>query len=162
MSPEKKMLVKSTWSNVLPIADVAAKLFYERLFEIDASTRPMFKTNMAEQRRMLMQALAAVISGLDNLEPLIPRLETLGRKHVHYGVTEEHYDSVGAALFWTLEQGLKEAWTPAVKEAWASAYAMVAGVMRGAAKTAALTSNVFGPGKEYGGLGRTKRSLNEL
>ena len=147
MSPEQKMLVKSTWSNVLPIADVAAKLFYERLFEIDASTRSMFKTNMAEQRRMLMQALAAVISGLDNLEPLIPHLETLGRKHVGYGVTDEHYESVGAALLWTLEQGLKEAWTPAVREAWASAYAMVAGVMRGAAKTAALTSNVSAPKK---------------
>src|SRR5215468_10428081 len=105
MSPEQKALVRSTWSKVLPIADAAVTMFYDRLFEIDSSTRSLFKaTDMSEQRRKLVQALAAVVNGLDNLAPLIPVLEELGRKHVRYGVTEAHYDSVGAALLWTLEQ----------------------------------------------------------
>src|SRR6478735_6516079 len=117
MSPEKKTLVKSTWAMVVPIADVAATLFYDRLFTLDA----------------LMQALAAVVNGLDNLESLIPVLETLGRNHVRYGVIDRHYDTVGAALLWTLEQGLKDAWTPSVKSAWTIAYGTVAGVMRSAA-----------------------------
>jgi hemoglobin-like flavoprotein len=138
MSPEQKNLVKSTWSQVVPIADVAATLFYDRLFEIDASTRPLFKsTDMAEQRRKLVQALATVIHGLDDLAPLVPVLETLGKNHVRYGVTDKHYDSVGAALLWTLEQGLKDAWTPAAKAAWTAAYGAVAGVMLGAAHQAA-------------------------
>lgn len=136
MSPDQKALVKTTWDLVLPIADTVAKLFYGRLFEIDPSTRPMFKgTDMPEQRKKLMQALATVIGGLDNLAPLIPVLETLGKKHVAYGVTDEHYDSVGAALLWTLEQGLQTAWTPPVRDAWIAAYTAVAGVMRDAAKT---------------------------
>jgi hemoglobin-like flavoprotein len=136
MSPENKTLVKSTWAMVVPIADVAATLFYQRLFLLDPSLRPMFeKTDMTEQRRKLMAALVAVVNGLDNLDPLIPVLENLGRNHVRYGVTDQHYDTVGAALLWTLEQGLKDAWVPAVKIAWTTAYGAVAGVMRNAAAT---------------------------
>jgi hemoglobin-like flavoprotein len=135
MTPEQKALVKTTWRQVVPIADTAAKLFYGKLFEVDLSTRQMFKsTDMPEQRKKLMQALATVIAGLDNLAPLIPVLETLGRKHVAYGVVDQHYDSVGAALLWTLEQGLQDAWTPPVKDAWIAAYTAVASVMRNAAK----------------------------
>jgi hemoglobin-like flavoprotein len=120
---------------VVPIADTAAGLFYDRLFAIDTSTRAMFtSTNMAEQKKKLMQALAFVIGGLDKVEQLVPTIQTLGRNHVRYGVTDTHYDSVGAALLWTLEQGLKEAWTPAVKDAWIAAYTTVAGVMKDAAK----------------------------
>lgn len=138
MTPENKTLVKSTWAMVVPIADVAASLFYDRLFTLDGSLRPLFATtDMAEQRRKLMQALAAVVNGLDNLEPLIPVLETLGRNHVRYGVIDQHYETVGAALLWTLEQGLKDAWTPAVQSAWTTAYGTVAGVMRGAAASSA-------------------------
>lgn len=136
MTPDQKALVKTTWGLVVPIADTAASLFYGRLFEIDRSTRPMFEsTDMPEQRKKLMQALATVIGGLDNLAPLIPVLETLGKKHVAYGVLDKHYDSVGAALLWTLEQGLQTAWTPPVQDAWIAAYTAVAGVMRNAAKT---------------------------
>ena len=135
MSPEDKILVKSTWAMVVPIADVAATLFYERLFALDPSLQRLFeKTDMTEQRRKLMQALAAVVNGIDNLESLIPVLETLGRNHVRYGVTDKHYDTVGAALLCTLEQGLQKAWTPPVKDAWIVAYTTVAGVMRSAAK----------------------------
>jgi hemoglobin-like flavoprotein len=89
--------------------------------------------DMKEQRRKLMQALAAVINGIDNLGALVPTLENLGKNHVRYGVTDRHYDTVGAALLWTLEQGLKEAWTPAAKSAWTAAYTTVATVMRSAA-----------------------------
>lgn len=134
MSPEDKSIVKTTWATVVPIADVAATLFYGRLFALDPSLQPMFRqADMKEQRRKLVAALAAVVNGLDNLEPLIPVLENLGRNHVRYGVADTHYETVGAALLWTLEQGLKDAWTPAVKAAWTAAYGTVASVMRNAA-----------------------------
>jgi hemoglobin-like flavoprotein len=134
MSPEQKNLVKTTWAMVVPIADTAAGLFYDRLFAIDMSTRTMFtNTNMPEQRKKLMQALAFVINGLDKTEQLLPTIQSLGRNHVRYGVTAGHYDSVGSALLWTLEQGLKNAWTPAVKSAWIAAYTLVAGAMKDAA-----------------------------
>jgi hemoglobin-like flavoprotein len=134
MSPETKALLKTTWAMVAPIADTAATLFYDRLFTLDPSLRQLFKNaDMKEQRRKLVQALAAVINGVDNLPSLMPTLESLGRKHVRYGATDQHYDTVGEALLWTLEQGLKEAWTPAAKSAWTAAYGTVAEVMRNAA-----------------------------
>src|SRR6476659_8741769 len=134
MSPEQKALVKETWRKVAPMADKAARLFYDRLFEIDATTPPLFKTtNLAEQRRKLIQALTVVVQGLDHLEELVPTLADLGRRHAQYGVTASHYDTVGAALLWTLEQGLGSGWTPEVKAAWSGAYALLADVMRTAA-----------------------------
>jgi len=131
MSPEEKTLVKETWLKVTPIADTAARLFYERLFEIDETTRALFKTtDLAEQRQKLIQALVVVVQGLDHLEELVPILAGLGRRHVQYGVTDRHYESVGAALLWTLEQGLGPSWTSEAKAAWSRAYVVLTGVMR--------------------------------
>jgi hemoglobin-like flavoprotein len=57
MSPQQKELVKETWRKLTPMAGSAARLFYERLFEIDETTRPLFKTtDLAEQRQKLIQA----------------------------------------------------------------------------------------------------------
>ena len=134
MSPHEKALVKETWRKLTPMADAAARLFYERLFEIDDTTRPLFKTtDLAEQRQKLIHALVMVVQGLDHLEALVPTLEGLGRRHVQYGVTNGHYESVGAALLWTLEQGLGSEWTSEVKAAWLSAYLLLTDVMRGRA-----------------------------
>lgn len=138
MSPEQKALVKKTWLKVAPAADAAARLFYDRLFEIDATTRPLFKTtDLVEQRRKLIQALTMVVQGLDHLEALVPTIADLGRRHAQFGVTDAHYDMVGAAFLWTLEQGLGSGWTPEVKVAWSGAYALLADVMRAAASESA-------------------------
>jgi Globin len=95
ISPQDKQLLKTTWSMVAPISDVAAGLFYDRLFTLDPSLQRMFaNADMKEQRRKLMQALAAVINGIDNLGALVPALENLGKNHVRYGVTDRHYDTV--------------------------------------------------------------------
>jgi hemoglobin-like flavoprotein len=139
MSPEEKALVKQTWQKVLPIADTAARLFYARLFEIDVTTRPLFQTtNLTEQRQKLIQALTMTVQGLDHVEKLATALADLARRHASYGVSYAHYDSVGAALLWTLEQGLGSAWTPQVRTAWSHAYAMLADVMRGTVGEPAL------------------------
>ena len=134
MTPEQKAAVKETWAQVVPIADTAAGLFYDRLFAIDPTTRPLFMPErMPEQRRKLVQALTAVVGGLDNLGALLPAIQERGRRHAGYGVTESHYRSVGAALLWTLEHELGPAWTEQAAAAWAEAYRAVSGAMRGAA-----------------------------
>jgi len=131
MSPQEKALVKETWLKLTPIADPAARLFYDRLFEIDETTRPLFETtDLGEQRQKLIHALAVVVQGLDHLEDLVPTLAGLGRRHVQYGVTDSHYESVGAALLWTLEQGLGSEWTSEANAAWSRAYLLLTGVMR--------------------------------
>jgi hemoglobin-like flavoprotein len=64
---------------------------------------------------------------------LVSEVAALGRRHAHYGVKDGDYESVGAALLWTLEQVLGEAFTPGMREAWSEAYLLVATVMRRAA-----------------------------
>jgi hemoglobin-like flavoprotein len=135
MTPTQVGLIRESWAAVEPIADTAAGLFYGRLFELDPTLERLFRrTDMALQRQVLMGTLAVVVKTLDRIEELLPAVEALGRRHAGYGVRESHYATVGAALLWTLEQGLGEAFTPAVREAWTVAYGTLASVMIGAAK----------------------------
>ena len=134
LTPEQKRLVRSSWALVRPIQEEAARLFYGRLFETDPSTRHLFAhSDMAKQGRMLMQTINIAVSSLDRLEQILPAIEDLGRRHAGYGVTEAHYASVGGALLWTLGQGLGEAFTPEVEQAWAETYRTLASVMQAAA-----------------------------
>ena len=137
MTPENIALVKRSWQQVLPIQKAAAELFYGRLFELDTSLRPLFKGDMTEQGRKLMTMINTVVMSLDRLDPLLGAVEDLGRRHVGYGVTEAHYDTVGSALIWTLGKGLGEHFTPAVQAAWAEAYDTLASAMKQAATAAA-------------------------
>jgi hemoglobin-like flavoprotein len=131
-------LVQNSFAVVAPIADDAAVLFYRRLFEIDPTLQAMFRGDMADQRRKLMQMLSAAVKGLNHIERLIPVVEDLGRRHAGYGVEEHHYDTVGNALLWTLEKGLGTAFTPDVRDAWTTVYGLLASTMaRAAAKAAA-------------------------
>jgi hemoglobin-like flavoprotein len=73
--------------------------------------------------------LAAVIGGLDNLPSILPAASALAKRHLAYGAKVEHYPVVGAALLWTLEQGLGDGWTSDVADAWKAAYGTLSGFM---------------------------------
>lgn len=131
MTPEQKEIVRRTWSSVAAIADTAADLFYDRLFELDPQLKPLFRdTDLAAQKQKLVEALATTIASLDAIGELAPVLAELGRRHASYGVVDAHYDTVGAALLWTLEKGLGDAWGPEAAEAWGAAYTVVAQTMK--------------------------------
>lgn len=134
MSPEQKQLVQSTWIPVNEISETAASLFYNRLFELDPSLRPMFKGDITEQGKKLMTMIGAAVRGLDDLGELTPVVKGLGKRHVGYNVKDEHYATVGEALIWTLEQGLGDMFTDDVKEAWSVVYTTLADLMKGAAQ----------------------------
>jgi hemoglobin-like flavoprotein len=129
MTPDQVKLVQDSFAKVVPISDQAAILFYDRLFEIAPQVKAMFPDDMTEQRRKLMAMLAAVVNGLGNLESILPAASALATRHVSYGAKAEHYPVVGAALLWTLEQGLGEGWTPDLADAWSTAYGTLSGYM---------------------------------
>jgi len=130
MNTIQKELVQTSFAQVRPIAETAAALFYRRLFELDPTLRPLFKGDLEEQGRKLMDMLGVAVKGLDRPEALLPALANLGRRHAGYGVKERDYETVGEALLWTLEQGLGPSFTPEVREAWATVYRLVADTMR--------------------------------
>lgn len=127
-------LVQESFAQVEPIADEAAKLFYDKLFEYAPDLRPLFKKDMAAQRQMLMSTLKLAVKGLDNLEQLAPVLGKLAERHVDYGVRPGDYTPVGNALLWTLKRGLgDERWSQELRAAWVDAFRLMAAAMKQAA-----------------------------
>ena len=125
-------LVQESFEKVKPIAPIAAKIFYTKLFELDPALKPLFPSGdeaMVEQGNKLMMMLSSAVAGLSNLEMLVPVLQNLGKRHVEYKVKPSHYATVGSALLDTLATGLGDDFTPEVKEARTSVYGTMATVM---------------------------------
>ena len=78
MTLNEKNLVLRSFAQVMPIAETAAELFYGRLFELDPTLRPMFRGDMREQGRKLMQMLAVAVHGLDRLHEILPAVRAMG------------------------------------------------------------------------------------
>jgi hemoglobin-like flavoprotein len=137
MTSAEITLVKESFRKVLPIADQAAALFYTRLFELDPTLRALFHGDMAEQGRKLMHMLGMAVAGLDQLDQLVPAVRQLGLRHAGYQVRDEHYETVGEALLWTLGRGLGAAFTPEMQAAWAKTYWTLAETMKAGARDGA-------------------------
>jgi hemoglobin-like flavoprotein len=140
MNREQIKLVQESFEKVVPIADAAAALFYGRLFDLDPALESLFKGDMNEQGRKLMQMIGVAVKSLDRLEQVLPAVRALGARHAGYGVREKDYDTVGGALIWTLRKGLGEDFTPETEAAWAEVYTTLAGVMKDAQAAAAARS----------------------
>lgn len=133
LSTEDIMLVRASFAQVAPIKHKAADLFYGRLFELAPQVRRMFPADLRDQKQKLMAMIAAAVGALHDLEALVPRVKALGMRHVAYGASSTHYDVVGQALLWTLEQGLGAAFTPDVRAAWTRVYGLLAETMQAGA-----------------------------
>ena len=134
LAPEQIDLVRSTWTYVAPIAEQAATLFYAKLFELDPAIKPMFaQSNLKVQKRKLMQTIGIAVKHLHRLEEIVPLVRDLGKRHAGYGVQDRHYDTVGEALLWALEQGLGQRFTSDARDAWARTYTVLADTMKDAA-----------------------------
>jgi hemoglobin-like flavoprotein len=128
MTPHTITLVQRSWSQVLPIAEQAAAIFYAKLFTLDPRLQPLFKGDMHAQGQRLMQMIGAA-AGMLGHDQLLPVLRGLGRRHAGYGVQDHHYATVGTALLQTLAQGLGDAFSAEVEAAWTEVYGVIAGAM---------------------------------
>ena len=136
MTPYQIELVQTSFRKVAAISETAAELFYQRLFEIDPRLRSMFRSDMREQGKKLMDMLRLVVSNLATIERVVPIIGGLARRHEAYGVKDEHYRTVGQALIDTLEKGLGKDFTADVCDAWLEAYSLLSRTMMGATANA--------------------------
>ena len=127
-------LISRSFEQLAPASEATAAAFYHRLFELDPSLQPLFQHDLALQGRKFMTMLAVVVRGLDALDRLLHDVENLGRRHVAYGVKDSHYQTVESALLWAIQDRLGTSWTPAVGEAWTTAYRLLADTMQRAAR----------------------------
>jgi class 3 adenylate cyclase/hemoglobin-like flavoprotein len=128
--PDTHYLVQTSWEQVFPRRDDAARMFYEKLFEIAPAVKPLFQgVDIRVQGSMLMNMLAAAVKGLDRIDELAPQLQELGRRHAAYGARVEHYAAVEACLLYTIEQVMGSDFNVDVKLAWTQIYNFVAQTM---------------------------------
>lgn len=137
MNEQQIALVQDSFAKVAPIADQAAAMFYKKLFELDPNLKPLFKGELDEQGQKLMKMIGIAVNGLGRLDEIVAAVQSLGARHVGYGVKDEDYDTVASALLWTLEQGLGPDFTPECKEAWTTTYTLLATTMKDAANATA-------------------------
>lgn len=139
MNPDQIAIVRGVWPAVAADAATLAAHFYGRLFEIDHGAARLFAhVDMETQRKKLVQTLAVVVACLDDPDRLLNAVGALGKRHVHYGVEDHHFDTVGEALIDALHSVLGVSFTPDVQTAWLEAYTLVASVMRRALVRAAI------------------------
>ncbi|QDG79232.1 globin family protein [Labrenzia sp. PHM005] len=133
MNKHEIKLVQDSFAKAAPLGEKVAEIFYQELFEIDPALKSMFKNDMKDQGKKLLSALTMIVRNLENTDVIVPAAEKLAVKHLDYGVTARHYTFVGNALLRTLKKGLGNEFTPEVREAWITAYQLLADVMRAAA-----------------------------
>jgi len=137
MTPIQIKAVQDSFALIAPDRDHVAAIFYDRLFKLDATLRPLFTSDLAKQGHKLMTMLGLIVRSLENVGGLVPVLEAMGERHHSYGVRNEHYATVGAALLWTLETGLGAACTAHVRDSWTCAYRLVSDTMMTGSRRAA-------------------------
>src|SRR5690349_24748642 len=106
LSPGQKLMVRETFAVLVPSATYVAALLYSRLFEIAPRLHALFHTDMHLQSERLIQAIAAAIEHLDDLETITPEVQALGHRHAAYGVVAADYDVAAEALLWTFDRCL--------------------------------------------------------
>ena len=130
MTEEQISLVKKTWSIFREIDPVlVGDVFYSKLFFDMPHLENLFHGAKDVQARKLVEMLSVIVGRLDSLDELTEEIRQLATRHVHYGVKEQHYKAVGAALLWTLQQGLGKDWTDEVKAAWVDCFHILSTTM---------------------------------
>ena len=121
--------MQTSFAKVAPIADTAAMLFYDDLFQRDPRLRSLFKDDMTEQRQKLMSMLGTAVANLRQWDKIAAAVRALGKRHVTYGVARGDYETVGAALIATLQKGLGDDFTPETRDAWIACYTAIVAEM---------------------------------
>lgn len=130
MDSEQIRLVRLSFANIAGRELEAGRLFYRRLFEIAPETRVLFRNDMDVQSEKIIHMLGIAVGMLSDAKALEIVLESLGRRHRGYGARIEHFEKVGEALIWMLEQMCGDGFTPQVRACWAEVYRQMASSMK--------------------------------
>ena len=129
MTPEQITLVQSSFERVGPDLSALATRFYQELFARDPALRPLFTTDMALQKVRFSDKLTELVHAIPRLDELLAHTRALGARHVDYGVRVADYKTVGEALLAALAGVLGDAFDVQTREAWYTAYNLMAETM---------------------------------
>jgi len=134
MTPDDITQVQESWRKMEPVKDIAAELFYTRLFELDPVLRAICGDDMKDKQKRFTQVVGATVRGLARVDMLLPAVREFGMRHPLPGEIEQHHANVASALLWMLEKSLRRDFTPEVKSAWIKAYGVLSQTVREATR----------------------------
>ncbi|MAS32541.1 MAG: hemin receptor [Anaerolineaceae bacterium] len=129
LTDSQKHLVQASFRTLAADFDITAAIFYGHLFTQDPTLPGLFHTDMESQGRKLMETLAVLVNGLDDLPALIGPIQVLAQHHLGYGVRREHFRMAEASLLHTLVQVLGDAYTDDIGASWQATYRIVESVI---------------------------------
>jgi hemoglobin-like flavoprotein len=129
MTNHQQDLLLETLALLEPKAEIAARLFCQRLFTTAPSLRFFFPSDLEMQGRKLLTGLKAIVSSLDDTEVLIKIVRPMGEQNRASGVKAWHYENAGEALLWTFQELLGARFNPEMLTAWRAAYRTISGAM---------------------------------
>ncbi|MET0324807.1 MAG: globin domain-containing protein [Ilumatobacteraceae bacterium] len=129
MTPQQVDLVEASLATVGPHLDDIVRAFYDRLFELDPTTRPLFAEDLTTQRVKFGHELAYIVTSIRHHDRFVDETDVLGRHHADLGVRPEHFRTAGRAVLDAFADVLGDAWTLELADAWRLAYRLTAEAM---------------------------------
>ena len=129
LTDRQKGLITQSFSQFEPGIQQSSKIFFERLCEVEPALGAQFTGNLDLHSDKLATVIQIAVISVKNLDSLVPMLKLLGSEYRSYGAQPEYYEIFGDVLLWTLEQGLGDAYTDEVNEAWATLYGIISEMM---------------------------------
>lgn len=124
-------IIKSTVPVLQEKGVEITKYFYKTMFENNPEVKPLFdmeKQQSGAQPIALANAILAAAKNIDNLEAIMPAVQSIAKRHVEVGVLAEHYPIVGKNLLIAIKDMLGDSATDEIMEAWEKTYGVLAEV----------------------------------
>ncbi|PWY77780.1 bacterial hemoglobin [Aspergillus eucalypticola CBS 122712] len=132
LTQEQTDIIKATVPVIKVHGNAVTSVFYKNMLAAHPELNAIFNSSNqvnGHQPRALAGAVFAYAANIDNLGALGPAVELICNKHASLYIQPEHYNIVGKFLLEAMGEVLGDAFTPAIKDAWAAAYFQLADIM---------------------------------
>ena len=128
--PSPFTLAQRSIGRLLDDPSAFAAQFYANMFAMRPELEGLFVNGTGAQGAMLSHMLRSVVSGLERRKHVTIGLQTMGRKHVGYGVELDHYDTFRAAMLKTISDVMGAGLTREIEESWSETLDVILGLMK--------------------------------
>ncbi len=122
-------LLEKSFNLLAPRGPELVDRFYAHLFSKNPQVRPLFPTDLADQKKKLLASIQLVIANIRTPDSLHEPLMDMGRRHVYYKTEPAHYPVVRDTLISVMSDMAGSAWNDDFQTAWTDALNLIAGIM---------------------------------
>jgi adenylate cyclase len=128
--PSPFTAAQRTIGRLLDDPSAFAARFYANMFALRPELEKLFVNGTGAQGAMLSHMLRSVVSGLERRRHVTIGLQTMGRKHIGYGVEPDHYPTFKAAMLKTIGDVMGAGLTREIEESWSKTLDVILGLMK--------------------------------